>query len=473
MDRLQEVVIDEARWPRMFAKLRRAGFRARCGCYGCESCQTKARRFVRGLSQESSYTGSYIPYQRGSRLVTIDRDFGNRRVGLLIDMRREPKVIDISIRPENDNEQAEVVTAMGEDTVWNAAIDYRSKWPGGEATKRHLKSVPKTIMEEDYPNIATGLAWVGFATFEDLSRLPSDPGLYLIVWENGAYLGSTGDSQGIQNRVKQHLAAFKKIGFVPLNPKNFRKFRVIWQPKTWIGQPSVTKFEDKYLNRIASRPIAEGQSVSAVRQAAYRRVGFRNLRELEFESPDDLNMYNMSRNEELDEELGSSNRWLTAIESRTWPSGAKEALRNVYQQVSDHVKQGEWEGPKSFAQLDDVPEKPGLYFIIWPTGAYLGLADNLHRRVGQHRTCAREFNYEPLNRSVEFRYKVFWLEAPKGKNSGGIHDLENRYLNLIAGFDQAPRMRGSRAMRAVNRLPGLRRRGFRNQQEVNVDALSF
>jgi hypothetical protein len=171
-----------------------------------------------------------------------------------------------------------------------------------------------------------------------------------------------------------------------------------------------------------------------------------------------------------DPKTGLVDKWLTAIESRVWPSGARDLLRRVRAQIPTPNL---WEGPTTFDRLDMLPLESGLYFIVWPHGAYLGMtADSLRKRVGDHRKSYREFNFEPPQRGVEFRYKVYWLRAPGKKNSGGTTDLENRYLNLISG-QATPRFHAGAATRAPNRVPGLARQGFRNLQEVEFEVGRF
>ncbi|QTN24334.1 hypothetical protein HZ992_04860 [Rhizobacter sp. AJA081-3] len=277
MDTLREVVIDEARWPRMFAKLRRAGMYSSCGCAGCGGCQAAAQRFVRGIARGARYVGAWGGRPQGGPLSVFRSILAPRPMNVLVGGdAAAPAVIDISIDPIALGEGVE----EHEDPTWRAAIASRA-WRAGAAPR--LSAIPEKI--PGHPQSR----WQGPVSFLDISRagpnldrvLPPKRGLYLIVWPHGAYLGLSAQHKGIQARVLDHLKEYYGFSFGPLSNEQRSQFRVYWLDMHNHGKPAITAMERSYLNSIIRRPLAEEPRATPERRAAYGLIGFRNRKELE------------------------------------------------------------------------------------------------------------------------------------------------------------------------------------------------
>lgn len=283
MNTLQEVVIDETRWPRIFGALRRAGLYSSCGCTGCASCQSAARRFLRGAARGARYAGSYQRSRWGARYPLFRRRLGGRQVSVILDTVDDPAIVDVALSPDAEL-RTETVKLRARDPVWEEAIRSRSHWPKGDGKDPvpRLLTVPRIIAP--HPNAQ----WRKGASFADYSRVPSALGLYLIVWPNGAYLGKATElNRGIRKRIGEHVREHLQWSFAAVtDTAHLNQFKVYWLPMEGAASGTVAELERRYLNTISLRPQqekAEGRA-SAARLAAYRAAGFRNRKELEYAS---------------------------------------------------------------------------------------------------------------------------------------------------------------------------------------------
>lgn len=98
MNTLQNVVIDEARWPRIYANLRRAGFNLRCSCNGCASCQARAKRFMFQLAHSAqSYRSIINNRSRHSDIIILRKQVGSRCYSLFVRTSSPPRIIDLNV----------------------------------------------------------------------------------------------------------------------------------------------------------------------------------------------------------------------------------------------------------------------------------------------------------------------------------------------------------------------------------------
>lgn len=261
MDTLREVVIDEARWPRMFAKLRRAGYYASCGCAGCKTCDGAARRFTLGLARTSRRDRGQVQGQP-SRWTG---HFGRNRMGFLIDD-SVPALVDVQPQaslPEDAGEEQE--------GNWVPALRGRAVWPPS-----YLAPVVEGVPQAVHGTAVSSFSWRGPIPLHQYQRLPKTRGLYLIVWPNGAYLGSATSSEGLRGRVRDHRNNFYKMNYNHPLLQIF-EYRVYYLE---LGSSDEARtLEVRYLNAIIGQPLATPLAGTAARQDLYARQGFRNLAE--------------------------------------------------------------------------------------------------------------------------------------------------------------------------------------------------
>lgn len=270
MSSLRDAVIDEVRWPRMFQTLRRAGLYRDCGCAGCGSCQAAARRFLLG-SARTAYFRGFTPSSRNAAVARFERPLGHRSLSLLAERQRGwPTIVNVSLasnRPE----------AWGEDDEgsWPQAIAGRT-WPSS-AHVRRLTSVPFNV------GAAPTHSWKGPVLLSDYARpnaLPRAPGLYLLIWADGAYLGSATSSGGIYQRIREHHEGVLRLSYGPPEPSKYKVYYLQLR-----NGDEARDFERRYLNAIIHFNQAAPLAATPVRQQRYKDQGFRNRKELETSSP--------------------------------------------------------------------------------------------------------------------------------------------------------------------------------------------
>jgi len=284
---LRDVVIDETRWPRMFEKLRRAGFFRECSCgHGCR-CQLSAKRFLRGLALGAAPELS-MAASRSPRLAAYARNLGHRRVRLLVDRTQQPVVVDVAVS-----------IAPGEGEVWQHDVTLPKActatwdwiWRHGPPNQATVRNGRIAQVADTVPDIRSG--WCGPANWTNFrSRIPTDDkGLYLIRWPDGrsegAYLGRSYQASGtILGRLNGHYQYWRHFQLVatPGAPAP-QDVRIYWLP---LDTRRIDAAEDRALSGIlqAGGYNLRGQARQyparlEERQQAYRRVGFGNLTELE------------------------------------------------------------------------------------------------------------------------------------------------------------------------------------------------
>lgn len=287
MHALRDVVIDETRWPRMFEKLRRAGFFRECSCeHGCR-CQLSAKRFLRGLALGAAPELS-MAAPRSPRLAAYARNVGQRRVRLLVDRTQQPVVVDVAVSmalADGEVWEGEVPRVQRCDRTWNWIwlTDSRN---GRSARNQAIARVATAV-----PAIASG--WCGAANWTNFRSHvpPTARGLYLIRWPDGpvegAYLGRSHEGSGrILTRLNSHYENWRHFRLVS-TPGAARPedVKIYWLP---VNTGSINDVEDRALTGIlqAGGYQLNGQPRQyrprrAERQRAYRAMGFGNLDELE------------------------------------------------------------------------------------------------------------------------------------------------------------------------------------------------
>lgn len=294
MHALRDVVIDETRWPRMFEKLRQAGFYRKCNCgHGC-GCQLSAKRFLRGIALGAARELSTRAW-RSPRLAAYARNVGRRRVRLLVDRTRQPVVVDVAVS-----------IVPGEGEVWEydvtlpkaCAGTWKSIWEDGppkQATRRNQQIAAAVAVT--HPMHTGWCGPTGWAKFT--SNVPADAkGLYLLRWPDGrsegAYLGkSEKGSSTILMRLKSHYRCWRRFQLVatPGAPMP-GQVAIYWRPIITDDLKDIEKAEDDVLTgilRVAGYDRKgkkrQDPSRSDERIRVYRRAGFGNLTELEL-NPD-------------------------------------------------------------------------------------------------------------------------------------------------------------------------------------------
>jgi hypothetical protein len=175
-------------------------------------------------------------------------------------------------------------------------------------------------------------------------------------------------------------------------------------------------------------------------------------------------------NDDLVEE-NEGGLWPEAIRKRTkWPKPAVSAhLQSLDKNWSGHS----WEsddgnkGVVTFANIENVPkDSSGLYLIIWPHGAYLGMSklssdksgrsnQGIYGRVAKHRRAYEEFSYWKPSEAQKLSIRVYWLKI---KPNADVASIEKAYLNRILGQPLPSTIKA--------RVAEYREKGFRNLQEL-------
>lgn len=229
MSAFDEVVIDEVRFPRMFGSMRRAGMYGRCGCAGCPPCRNAAQRLLRGIARSPQASAPYRPDQWGNRYRTLSRRIGRRKVSVLADMDgAAPTVVDVAVgdsdAPSFDDARVDMdADGAGAGSAPIDADAHASADAGGDDSQGEL-SLSKLI-SDGVPDASTAIGSTAklrklvaeiprtrfpkFTLVEntDASDAPDTPGLYLIQWPGGQYLGK---SNQLRSRIRQHLAALQR-----------------------------------------------------------------------------------------------------------------------------------------------------------------------------------------------------------------------------------------------------------------------
>lgn len=262
MDTLREVVIDEARWPRMFAKLRRAGMYSTCGCAGCTSCQRAAKRFVRGIGRHGAIrapSGIHAQWNRGGYGV-VSQSVGDGVLHVLINGDEAPTISDLAYT------SYDIETEVPLRDVVNAHLT----WQLTPAKRRDLLSAWGEDRSRD--------VWMGPARlFGFPERLTSEqraslkrPGLYLIYWPTGHYVGKA-EAQSLESRIGQHVREIRSMCGSSV------KHQVFWLP---LNPNQGIKAREEKLHRniieVARRTVGDPRKLS--QEQLFRIMGFTNAK---------------------------------------------------------------------------------------------------------------------------------------------------------------------------------------------------
>ncbi len=286
MDTLREVVIDEARWPRMFAKLQRAGMYSSCGCAGCGRCQDAARRLVRGVARIGQFSRSP---ELGADRATSRWAIGDRSIHLTRMGSGGSTIVDVDVERASAGASAEDDELTLKGVLTSVATHVKSD-PGRQSARSAL-DIAIASASEHAGLKSRGLADIWSRKWEGpLSQVAmrnrsegdfkdATSGLYLWLWRRGRYLGST---VNLRKRTFEHLKCFEEF-----NLSDRPSLRVYWLP---LKKPaSVRQSDEEWLKDIEERvltAIAEaGARTSANRlgrAAQFARFGFTNkkVREL-------------------------------------------------------------------------------------------------------------------------------------------------------------------------------------------------
>lgn len=213
MSNHDEIMVDELRFGRMFNRLQRAGMYRRCGCAGCAPCAESARRLLRGVAQSGVFSGFYQPDRWGQRYRVYQRPMSGGTVNVLTDTADQPTVVDVSVEPD-DGSQEEV-------SLGNVLMK--------KAPDRHRVAVE--AVSRQFP--------LRFREVTQLQRVSEGPGLYVIQWGSGQYLGK---ADRLRRRLLEHSALMLRYGIDP----STRKWYVAHTP----GSPQT--LEHQILKALAS-----------------------------------------------------------------------------------------------------------------------------------------------------------------------------------------------------------------------------
>ena len=227
MATLDEVVVDEVRFRRMFNTLRRGGMYRNCGCAGCPPCRNAAQRLLRGIARSGSVGGLYRPQQWGNRYRIFTRPLGSRVVSVLADMSAQPTVVDVNVDSPNDvNTSAAMSTGPYGDTLNGGT-------PGMGGPSDAMDEPPQdevslgTLLSRRLPSSASAAlrgyvqgfsSPVSFQRVQSIANVPTTRGLYVLQWSTGQYLGK---ADNLRQRLAQHQGAMRRYG---LNPFFYQMF---------------------------------------------------------------------------------------------------------------------------------------------------------------------------------------------------------------------------------------------------------
>lgn len=164
--------------------------------------------------------------------------------------------------------------------------------------------------------------------------------------------------------------------------------------------------------------------------------------------------------------------WATAIQKgRKWPDEAasKEWQKDIWPAhiwESDNGKKG----VVTFADIEKVPKESGLYLIVWPHGAYLGMSklsvdssgrsnQGIYGRVARHRRAYEEFSWNKPSLGQKRLIRVYWLRT---KPSVNLANVEGAYLKRILG-EPLPASKTGKVER-------YQEKGFRNREELELQS---
>lgn len=197
------VEIDPARFPRMFTRLRQGGLYRHCDCAGDCDCQGAARRLLRQVVQRGQDLGALRATRSGSRYRVFEYPVRDRSVKVVADLRDGPVVMDAHVTPS---------VAQAGDGETEQEVDV-----GALLTRRLPSAVPQHIrakVQSFQPPPGTPQ----LVLMRSIATVPSKPGLYVLQWSGGQYLGK---ADNLRKRLTQHQAAMRRLG---LNPMHYQMY---------------------------------------------------------------------------------------------------------------------------------------------------------------------------------------------------------------------------------------------------------
>lgn len=241
MSAMDEVVIDELRWPRMFGSMRRAGMYRRCGCAGCPPCRNAAQRLLRGIARYPQLSALYRPDQWGNRYRMLSRNIGQRRVSVLADMDGDaPTVVDVAVgdtpmdapldarrddalpddgpMPDGDSSQGasdEPAEELDLQSLLARKIPKALKSRGGGALVRDVlltQGIPAVSTPTKPMIFSKPISVAALNAPGGLSTLSNGPGVYIAQWGNGQYFGK---ANHLRSRISEHLEAINRYVWTP------------------------------------------------------------------------------------------------------------------------------------------------------------------------------------------------------------------------------------------------------------------
>jgi hypothetical protein len=216
MASFDEVVVDEARFPRMFTTFRRSGMYRRCRCAGCPPCRNAAQRLLRGIASSGTLSGLYRPEKWGDRYRVYARPLGSNIVSVLTDVSANPTIVDVSVDPRLEG-PIDGDSPAARDGQENEFSLRPLLVKGLTATSRHFANDIQKMTIETPSGTAIDLRKIRFSSQRNVARLaageidqiPASPGIYLVQWSGGQYLGK-GDN--LRDRIRGHLEGLKRFG---------------------------------------------------------------------------------------------------------------------------------------------------------------------------------------------------------------------------------------------------------------------
>lgn len=187
-----EILVDELRFGRMFNRLQRAGMYRRCGCAGCAPCAESAQRLLRGVAQSGSFSGYYQPDRWGQRYRVYQRPLGSGTVNVLTDTADQPTVVDVRVDPDDGPQE---------------------EYSLGNVLMRQAPASRRGVVEQVSRQFA-----LRFHEVTQLQRVSDAPGLYVIQWPGGQYLGK---ADKMRRRLLEHRALMLRYGIDPTTRKWF------------------------------------------------------------------------------------------------------------------------------------------------------------------------------------------------------------------------------------------------------------
>lgn len=203
------------------------------------------------------------------------RSLGGRQIKVLIDTAGAPAIVDIKTSPDVDF----VNNELEGESIRPITLSWAKIWTDKPRV---------AALRFDVPYI-DGHNWRGRATWASYKQMIPDgtPGIYLIRWAGGAYIGN---AKNIRERLDTHFQYFRRLKVDVLRgyPAD-TDYNIYWlpAPEKWIKPANVIEDMEALIRNVVARAggyrgtISRSSSSNRDIINAFRSLGFSNRKELE------------------------------------------------------------------------------------------------------------------------------------------------------------------------------------------------